>query len=143
MRHNKKIIYYYYITILILFFWLLSLEAEPVSDLPFSFSGADDGFINITIGEVFIRGKDNIKWEFENNTIYAQEFHYNKDTGDVTFLGNVLYNDGIHKIYAEKCIYNIKDNAGVLYKAGSEDKPIIFDSENLRIVNKKTYLMNL
>jgi hypothetical protein len=108
----------------------------------FVFSGADEGeYIKFSNSEEDILTlTGNVKMEFEGKAIYARNIVYNRNSGDVTLTGDLLFVDGSNRIIASKGIFNVKDNAGVLYDAKSIEKPIFFDTKKLRIVNKNTYI---
>ncbi|MFH0975479.1 MAG: hypothetical protein V1874_06815 [Spirochaetota bacterium] len=113
---------------------------QPVNE-GLIFSGADEGeFIKMAeSGEDILVLTGNIKMEFDGKKIYSRRIVYNKNTGDVTITGDLLLEDGNNRIHAGKGVFNVKDNAGVLYDAKSTGKPVIFDTKKIRIVNKKTY----
>lgn len=105
------------------------------------FSGADEGeYINYNANEEIIILRGRIKMEFDGKTLLAQKIVYNRKTGDVTLTSDIIFDDGKNKIHADKCIYNVKENAGVLYSAKSIDEPMYFGTEKIRIVNKNTYI---
>jgi hypothetical protein len=149
-----------YIIIVIIIYQFVNLNAEPLinqgknlqintkSNQPanesFVFSGADEGeYIKLTdSGEDILTMTGNIKMEFDGKAIYARYIVYNRNTGDVTFTGDLLFSDGRNRIQAEKGIFNVKDYAGVLYNAKSVEKPIFFETNKIRIVNKNTYITN-
>ncbi len=106
------------------------------------FSGADEGeYIKLAdSGEDILTLAGNVKMEFDGKAIYARNIVYNRNTGDVTLTGGLVFVDGNNRIIASKGIFNVKDYAGVLYDAKSVEKPIFFDTKKIRIVNKNTYI---
>ncbi|MDY6932638.1 MAG: hypothetical protein SVZ03_00270 [Spirochaetota bacterium] len=106
------------------------------------FSGADEGeYINMAdSGDGILRLSGNIKMDFDGKVLYSQNVDYNRNTGDVTLTGRVIYDDGENRLEAEKAVYNVKDRAGVLYNVKSDKEPRIFNSRMVRIVLKRTYI---
>lgn len=106
------------------------------------FSGADEGeYIKLSDsgeGSIVLRG--NIKMVSGNMALYARHVVYNRETGDITFSEDVHYTDGANVLEAEKCVYNVKGRAGVLYNAVSSEEPLIFDADKVRIVDKNSYI---
>ncbi|MDY6968016.1 MAG: hypothetical protein SVR08_05110 [Spirochaetota bacterium] len=107
-----------------------------------SFSGADEGeYINLADsdeGIIILTG--NIKMEFDNKVIYAKRVLYNRKTGDITLTEDVVFHDSENRIETQKCVYNLKDRAGVLYNVKSVNEPIFFDAKKVKIVSSKTYI---
>jgi hypothetical protein len=151
----KKILYIIFIIIMSQF---MHLKAEPLlnqgknlsingksnqsANEKFIFSGADEGeYIKVAeSGEDNLTMTGNIKMDFDGKTIYTRNIVYNRNTGDVTLTGELLFVDGKNRIVAGKGIFNVKDYAGVLYDAKSAEKPFFFDTKKIRIVNKNTYI---
>jgi hypothetical protein len=147
-----------YIIIIIIIFQFVHLKAETLlnqeknlytggksgqsANENFTFSGADEGeYIKVAeSGEDILTMTGNIKMEFDGKAIHAHNIVYNRNTGDVTLTGDLLFVDGKNRILARKGIFNVKDYAGVLYDAKSVEKPIFFETKKIRIINKNTYI---
>lgn len=120
----------------------IRVESDQSQKGSLVFSGADEGeYIKLSeSGEGFLYLSGNIKMQFNGNTVYSNNVVYNRNTGDVTLTGDILLDDGKNKIHASKCVFNVKNKAGVLYDAKSIEKPFFFDTNKIRIVNQKTYI---
>lgn len=145
MNLNQKI-YIFIIILMYLFCYPLhseevTIEGQSNTGEKIIFSGADEGeYIQMDSDDGFITLRGRIKMQSDGKTLFADMVTYNRKTGDISLSGKVVIINGKSHIYAEKCVINIKDNAGVIYNAKSIEEPAFFNSDKIKIINKDSYI---